>query len=264
MWMNASQFASMKSIKWMVKLSHLVKEPAVKLGVDDQLRKVRATLHPVYRREYIDSQNLKLLMAFALQEDANCIDIGAHSGSVLAEMVRLSPRGQHIAYEPLPTYFKYLLEHFPSVDIRRIAVSNENGETSFVYLKNLPGRSGFQARAFSDAQHMEKIKVQTATLESNLPENYIPSLIKIDVEGAERLVLEGAISIISKYKPIVVFEHGKDGADHYNTHPRDIYKLLHDEAGLRIFDMDGNGPYTLNQFEETYARNDRWNFVAHQ
>lgn len=262
--MNVSQFTSKKSIKWMVKLSHMVKGPAVKLGVDNQLRKVRAAIHPIYRREYLDSQNLTLLMAFALKEDANCIDIGAHSGSVLAEMLRLSPQGQHIAYEPLPTYYKYLVEHFPSVEIRQAAVSNVIGETSFIYLKNLPGRSGFQARAFSDAQHMKQITVRTETLDSSLPQNYIPSLIKIDVEGAERLVLEGAINIISKYKPIVVFEHGKGGADHYDTRPEDIYKLLHDKAGLRIFDMDGNGPYTSCQFEEAFERSDRWNFIAHQ
>jgi hypothetical protein len=151
---------------------------------------------------------------------------------------------------------------FPSVDVRQVALSNTVGESSFVYLKDMPGRSGFQERIFSPSQHVEKITVQTATLDTILPEGYVPALIKSDVEGAERLVLEGAIETISKYKPIVVFEHGKGGADHYDTHPSQIYELLHDRAGLRIFDLDGNGPYNLRQFEETYARNDHWNFVA--
>jgi len=260
--MSILQFTSSESITWIAKLSHRVKGPAVKLGVDNHLRKLRATLHPTYRREYIDSQNLRLLMTFALAEDANCIDVGAHIGTVLTEMLRVSPRGKHIAYEPLPSFYKYLVEHFPSVDIRQLAVSNEEGERSFAYLKRLPGRSGFHERSFSGSQQIEKINVRTATLDSSLPENYIPSLIKIDVEGAERLVLEGAVNTISKYKPIVVFEHGKEGAVHYDTQPGQIYELLHDRAGLRIFDMDGDGPYTLGQFEETFARNDHWNFVA--
>ena len=82
------------------------------------------------------------------------------------------------------------------------------------------------------------------------------------MEGAERLVIEGAIETISKCKPIVVFEHGRGSTDHYHTQPRHIYELLHDEAGLRIFDLDGNGPYTLGQLEETFTRCDRWNYVA--
>jgi Methyltransferase FkbM domain len=90
----------------------------------------------------------------------------------------------------------------------------------------------------------------------------VPALIKIDVEGAERQAIEGAIETISKYKPIVIFEHGKGGATHYGTSPRDIYELLHDLAGLRIFDLDGNGPYNLSQFEESYALDNRWDYVA--
>jgi hypothetical protein len=61
-----------------------------------------------------------------------------------------------------------------------------------------------------------------------------------------------------------VFEHGKGASDYYGASPRDVFSLLVNTAGLRIFDLDGNGPYSLPQFEETYDRNDRWNFVAHR
>jgi FkbM family methyltransferase len=156
---------------------------------------------------------------------------------------------------------KYLVDHFPSVEVRPAAVSNEEGETCFSYVKNLPTHSGFRERSYPVQPQVEKMTVRTETLDSSLPTGYVPALIKIDVEGAERLVIEGAIEIISKCKPIVVFEHGR-AADYYDTQPCHIYELLHDEAGLRIFDLDGNGPYTLGQFEETYACGHRWNFVA--
>ncbi len=74
-------------------------------------------------------------------------------------------------------------------------------------------------------------------------------MIKIDVEGAEREVLEGAIETIVRYKPTVVFEHGKGAAPHYATGPRDVYALLCAQAGLRIFDLDGQGPFDLAEFE---------------
>ena len=34
----------------------------------------------------------------------------------------------------------------------------------------------------------------------------MPSIIKIDVEGAESLVLEGAVELLSKYKPLLLIE----------------------------------------------------------
>jgi FkbM family methyltransferase len=237
-------------------------DTAIKLGIDDQLRNIRATLHPNYRHDRNESQHLRSLLASVLSQDSNCIDIGAYRGRFLAEITRIAPRGRHIAYEPLPYLHKFLINQFPSVDIRFVAVSNEQGEKSFTYVKNIPARSGFNERSFAERQQIEKLIVQTVTLDDDLPPEYVPALIKIDVEGAERQVLEGAIETISKHKPIVIFEHGKGGATHYGTSPRDIYELLHDRAGLRIFDLDGNGPYNLSQFEESYTLDNRWDYVA--
>lgn len=235
---------------------------AARLGIDDQLRSIRATLLPRYRHDRAENEKLRKLLESVLKEDSNCIDIGAYRGRALTELVRVAPRGKHIAYEPLPHIYTYLVEHFPSVDVRQAAVSNEVGETSFTYVKNMPAESGFRER--SDARHkqIEKLVVRTEMLDRCLPAGYVPALIKVDVEGAERQVFEGAIETISKYHPIIIFEHGKGGAPHYNTQPYHIYKLLHDEAGLQIFDLDGNGPYSLSQFEEAYTLDERWDYVA--
>jgi FkbM family methyltransferase len=243
-------------------LRDILIDTAVRLGIDDQLRSIRATLHPNYRHDRIESEHLRSLLISTLTEDSNCVDIGAYRGRILAEIMRVAPRGRHIAYEPLPHLYRFLVDHFPSADIRLAALSNEEGEKSFTYVKNVPARSGFLERSYAKRQQIEKLTVQTVTLDSDLPTGYVPALIKIDVEGAERQVIEGAIQTISKYKPIVIFEHGKGGAAHYSTSPHHIYELLHDQAGLRIFDLDGKGPYSLSQFEESYTQDDRWDYVA--
>jgi FkbM family methyltransferase len=209
------------AVKYPKKGTKMLKEVvinfAARLGIDDQLRSVCSPLFPGLRRDRIDNQNLRLLLAFALREDSNCIDIGAHKGAVLAEMVRAAPCGKHIAYEPLPFLHKYLVDHFPSVDFRLAAVSNEEEETGFTYVKNLPTMSGFRERSYPIQPRIEKLTVRTETLDGSLPAGYVPTLIKIDVEAAKRLVIEGAIETISKCRPIVVFEHGKIAADHYDT-----------------------------------------------
>lgn len=237
-------------------------DTATRLGIDNQLRSIRATLSPKYRHDRDEGMRLRLMLEASLTENSNCIDIGAYRGNVLAEILRVAPHGRHIAYEPLPHMYRYLVKRFPTVDVRLAAVSNEEGETSFTYVKNAPARSGFRERADGKQQQIEKLTVRTETLDTSLPEGYVPALIKIDVEGAERFVFEGAIKTIAKYKPMIIFEHGKGGADYYSTQPRQIYELLVNEAGLHIFDFEGNGPYTLERFEETYSLNKRWDFVA--
>src|SRR2546430_14249901 len=165
-------------------LKEFVINTAVRLGIDDQLRSVCAPLNSSLRRDRIDNQNLRLLMTFALAEDSNCIDIGAHKGAALAEMVRVAPRGKHIAYEPLPFLHKYLVDHFLSVDVRLAAVSNEEGETSFTHVKNLPTHSGLRDRSYPVKPRVEKMTVRTETLDGSLPAGYVPALIKMDVERA--------------------------------------------------------------------------------
>ncbi len=236
---------------------------SAKLGIDAQLRSMRSVLLPRYRRDHTSNEHLRLLLESVLKEDSNCIDIGAYRGRVLAELVHIAPRGKHIAYEPLPHLYTYLLEHFPSVEIRQAAVSNEVGETSFMYVKNMPAESGFRERSHVGQRETVKLKVRTEALDHSLPAGYVPTLIKIDVEGAERQVFEGALETISRHKPVIIFEHGKGGAPHYNTRPHHIYEMLNNEAGLRIFDLDGNGPYTLEQFVEAFELDERWDYVAH-
>ncbi len=238
-------------------------DTAIKLRIDSQVRSVRAALFPIYRHDRTEGKFLHSLVSSVLAKDSNCIDIGAYRGRVLENLVRIAPSGKHIAYEPLPHAHQSLVERFPSVDVRLAAVSNETGEREFTYVKNMPARSGFRETSYPKHAAIQKLTVRVETLDNDLPAGYIPALIKIDVEGAERQVIEGGIKIIAKYKPLVIFEHGKGGAVYYDTQPRHIYELLQNEAGLRIFDPEGNGPYSLQQFEDSFALDARWDYVAY-
>jgi hypothetical protein len=144
------------------------------------------------------------------------------------------------------------------------ALSNFEGSSSFLHVRNMPAYSGFRIRSYPTKPDIETVTVHTERLDHSLPAEYVPTLIKVDVEGAELLVLEGAIETLRRYQPTVIFEHGKGSAEFYGTTPSAIFHVLSDEAGLRIFNLDGGGPYNLNEFEETYNRNDYWNFVAHR
>lgn len=213
------------------------------------------------RPDLVDNERIRLLLSFTLAEDSNCIDVGGCRGVILRHIVHYAPKGRHIVYEPLPHLCEELQRQFPDVEVRQVALSNKSGEADFVHVKNLPGYSGLLERSYPEAVDLQRIRVRTEALDEALPEDYVPALIKVDVEGAEQLVLEGAIGTLEAHRPTVVFEHGRGAAERYGTTPGMIFDLLKG-VGLRIFDLDGNGPYTSDDFVATYERGARLNWVA--
>ena len=64
--------------------------------------------------------------------------------------------------------------------------------------------------------------------------------MKIDVEGAELQVLEGAVGTLREARPVVAFEHGLG-----TGMSEDLFNLLCRDVGLRLFNMEGIGPLDL-------------------
>jgi FkbM family methyltransferase len=240
-----------------------VRRVSAPLGLEERLRRVYELFDAEVKRDRVDNDHMRLLMAFLLSDDANCVDVGAHQGAILREMMRCAPHGQHIAYEPLPEFAAALAREFPRVDVRNAAVSDHAGEATFFRMIEGPMQSGLKLRTGTAPAASEAITVRVDRLDDALPSDYVPALIKIDVEGAERQVIEGAMEVISRHAPIVCFEHGPGAEGEYATSPEQVYDLLVSGAGMRIFDIDGVGPYSRAQFVDTYYK-PIWNFVAHR
>jgi FkbM family methyltransferase len=239
---------------------------ADRTGIGDPLRRLRdrgvELRNKEVRRNRIDDEHLALVLAFALRRDSNCLDVGAHDGLFLRDLKRVAPLGRHLAYEPIPHLYEALVRRFPDIEIRRKAASDADGETTFVYVPDLPGYSGLRERRYPREVERQELRVEVERIDDHLPEGWLPAFMKIDVEGAEALVFAGAMDTIRKAQPIIAFEHGKGASTYYGTGPSDIYQLLAADAGLLIFDMDGRGPYSLSQFEDEYHFGSRWNFLA--
>jgi FkbM family methyltransferase len=231
---------------------------ARRLGVEPQLRLAQDAVSPWYvRRARRDDAHLRAIMAAVLRPDANCIDVGANVGDMLETMTRLAPEGRHIAYEPLPDLAAGLARRFPDVDVRQAALSDAAGEATFYRRTDAVARSGLEPTGES-----EPITVRLEALDETLPDGYVPHFVKIDVEGAELAVLRGAIETLRRHRPVVALEHGNTALRYGTTHAM-VHDLLAGEAGLRIFDLDGEGPLdraTFDRVADPPGR--RWNFLA--
>lgn len=200
------------------------------------------------------------MAAASLRADSRCIDIGANQGVLLSIFAGVASGGAHMAFEPVPSLACSLAVRFPHVDVRQVALSNDRGQTQFVVHTELPSRSSLRAVGYPPDE-TKTITVEMDRLDDALPSGYVPDLIKIDVEGAELLVLEGGTKTLEGARPLLLFEHQHETARHYGARSGDLWRLL-DELGYRIFDMDGRGPYRRAAFETSVASGHRWNFLA--
>ncbi len=221
----------------------------------------RRSQHWLEEADQRDNERMSVAMAAALGVDSNCVDVGAYTGDFFARCYGIAPMGHHIAYEPLPEPYQQLRCRFPAADVRQLALSDEAGDASFTYVANAPGWSALRPYEIQtpDAPELQTIQVRTARLDDDLPPGYRPDLIKVDVNGAEELFFAGALETLRRHKPLVLFEHGSPSAI-YGTTSAAIHHLLVEEAGLRLFDLEGAGP--LSSAEFTSAATTKWNFLA--
>jgi FkbM family methyltransferase len=127
-------------------------------------------------------------------------DIGAHSGyySLLAARC-IGTTGRVIAFEPLPENQAALARHlklnqFSQVTIIPAAVARQAGSRNFKI-----GSDRYQGRLAEGGE----LEVRVISLDAEIDAGFlpVPDLIKIDTEGAEFQVLEGARQMLERRRP---------------------------------------------------------------
>ena len=247
------------------RLRSAVRAAATRLGAESALELasragLRGMASPTVRRNLRDDDQARVVCAAALRPDSSCIDIGANVGTFLALFTALAPEGRHVAFEPVPALRADLARRFPGVEVRGEALSDHSGEATFHIHRELPSRSSLRDIGYGTGE-AEEITVPVRTLDATLPDGFAPALIKLDVEGAELAVLRGARATLAAHRPLVLFEYQARTARHYGAEPEAVAEIL-GESGLRIFDMDGHGPYSSAELRQAYARGRPWNFFA--
>jgi len=214
-----------------------------------------------------DFQTTKVINK-VLNRNSNFIDIGAHKGHILRELIKVAPDGKGFAFEPIPPLFEKIKKQYgKKVGMYNLALSDEKGEAEFSYVVDRPAISGLKGRTFQgEDYHTKQIKVTIDTLDNIVPSDVQIDLIKIDVEGAEFGVLKGGINTIKRSKPYILFEFGLGSANLYNTTPEMVYDLL-DSCGLSVSTLDhflkGLAPFDRNEFIGQYNKAYNYFFIAY-
>jgi FkbM family methyltransferase len=207
-----------------------------------------AAVEPRARQAQREEIGIGAVLAAVLGGESSYVDVGSNRGQVLREAVRVAPHGQHIAFEPIPALAAGIAREFPGVDCRRKALGAVAATAEFCHFTQLEGWSGLRRNPeISDQRgRPELIEVEVSTLDAELA-SVTPTVIKIDVEGAELAVLVGGRNVLSDARPLLIFEHVPATAALYGDAPDAVWKLL-DELGYETFSATGAGPFTRPRF----------------
>ncbi|EKQ54512.1 MAG: methyltransferase, FkbM family [Methanobacterium sp. Maddingley MBC34] len=162
-------------------------------------------------------------------------DIGSNVGfySLLSSTI-VGDEGHVVAFEPLLRNLYYLKKHLEmnncdNAEFIAAAVSDDCGTSFFEDVSVAMSH-------ITDIAGENTIKVKTVRIDNLVEMKRIPApdFMKIDVEGAEFLVLKGSENTIKKYKPKIFLE------THSDELREDCYNFLKN-AGYRVeyVEMEG-------------------------
>ncbi|MGB5292365.1 MAG: FkbM family methyltransferase [Lysobacterales bacterium] len=203
-----------------------------------------------------DQQTSDVMLRWLTPESV-CIDGGAHKGDMLLEMCRMAPNAVHHAFEPIPELAKMLHIQFPQMQIHEQAIADYSGRSIFKHVRNTPAYSGLKERTYDhENPEIEDIEVEVVRLDDIIPESEQVDLIKLDLEGGEYHAMKGAVNLIRRCKPIIIFEAGEPSSAHYGVTPDLIYSFVSEVLGYSVSTMkmwlENEPPFSKQTFIDNY------------
>ncbi len=147
-------------------------------------------------------------------------DIGANVGfHAISAARRIGPDAKVVCFEPLPSNAKQIeynaaSNKFTNIQVVTAALGSSEGEAAF-WTSRQPTWGKLASVGKKPDKFANEVKVSLRRLDSVVDELKLPppALIKMDVEGSEIDVLEGARKTLERYRPTLLIEaHGTNAA----------------------------------------------------
>jgi FkbM family methyltransferase len=145
------------------------------------------------------------LMKQHLRPGSVCFDIGAQAGyHTLCASLMVGPEGRVFAFEPSPRNIASIKKHLAMNHLANVSVVE-------AAVSNFDGISKFDCSTSAVAGRLSEggsLAVRTITLDHEIEQGALPEpdYIKIDAEGAEVLILEGARKLLMRSHPTLSVE----------------------------------------------------------
>jgi FkbM family methyltransferase len=171
-----------------------------------------------------------------LQTGDTFVDVGAHIGYYSLKMARVvGPNGHVIAIEPNARTVRQLQDNIresgaKTITVQPVACSDAEGSIElFVAPRANTGETSLSRKnASKEGSSVESYRVRARPLDAIIRESGVSrvDVIKIDVEGAELLVLKGARETLTRYHPLLIVELVEDQLKAMGASSLEIISLL--------------------------------------
>lgn len=173
------------------------------------------TFNLAIRDGIYEQEILKFINEF-VKDHTVYIDIGANIGLMSIPILKRHTTVRVLSFEASPNTYKYLKKTWENSTVKdrwtifNKAVSNSNAEIDFFTTASADGAY----ESIKDTKRINfsgKIKVQGITIDEAWAELNKPnvSFIKSDIEGADLMALQGALSCIKECRPLIILEWNK-------------------------------------------------------
>jgi FkbM family methyltransferase len=177
----------------------------------------------------------QIAFADALSPGDVVFDLGANVGlyTLLAAKC-VGPRGHVYAFEPLPHNVRFLERH---LRLNRVS----NATVLELAISDHSGRSRLDDTAHPSEAKLSssgRVEVEVDTLDNLVASGEVrpPQCLKIDVEGAESAVLEGAREVLQQHSPVVFL--ATHGSEQHRTANSMLESLGYSVAGVADTPVD--------------------------
>lgn len=157
---------------------------------------------------------LRDIMRAVLPAGGTAIDIGANAGwHTLLMAQRVGARGQVLAVEPNPSVREHLrrniaVNRLEQIEIVGAALAEAKGTLNF-FAPDADDPASASGHVVADAvASPDAVRVEASTLDILAAERKLDrlDLVKIDAEGFEWPILQGAQTSIARFRPYIIFE----------------------------------------------------------
>jgi FkbM family methyltransferase len=180
------------------------------------------------RLNYVHEEDFRALPLLDMSPEAFCIDVGGNRGQSITAIKGVLPNASVVSFEPNPVAhlcLERVARRFAGVTTHNVALGASNSETAMFIPRcrgvifdqlattQAPDRANFAETikgfgySFVPAGELafDRIPVQVKALDRF---RFAPEFIKIDVEGSELEVLEGAETTLRESRPALLIEGG--------------------------------------------------------
>lgn len=175
-------------------------------------------------------------MLTALRADDVLFDVGANVGMVALHAAK---RCRVIAFEPDPSFAMRVRKNLslnPSIDVELLplAISDEDGEVMLF----TDGAGGNSPSLRHQRQEKGSVTVAARSIDSLVAERGLaaPTILKLDIEGAEILALRGARELLrSPHRPRALFlEVHPEFLPAFGSSETDVMRIVGDAGYTRV------------------------------